>query len=86
MHNEAQLIQLSIMEATGADVREVARAIGTDRNRLKILMQVRFWGSCFKKDILNLVYLAEYYGLNEVANFASSKLIIGINIEFRNYI
>jgi len=61
----------AICEATGADVREVARAIGTD-NRIgsKFLDSgPGFGGSCFKKDILNLVYLSEHFGLPEVANF-----------------
>ena len=58
-------------EATGADIREVSRAIGLD-NRIgtKFLDSgPGFGGSCFKKDILNLVYLAVYFGLNEVADF-----------------
>ena len=61
----------AICEATGADIREVSRAIGKDtRIGSKFLAPgPGFGGSCFKKDILNLVYLAEYYGLNEVANF-----------------
>jgi UDPglucose 6-dehydrogenase len=56
---------------TGADVREVSRAIGRDsRIGSKFLDSgPGFGGSCFKKDILNLVYLAEYYDLNDVANF-----------------
>ena len=61
----------AICEATGADVREVARAIGSD-NRIgsKFLDSgPGFGGSCFKKDILNLVYLSNYFGLNEVGNF-----------------
>ena len=61
----------ALCEATGADVKEVARAIGSD-NRIgsKFLNSgPGFGGSCFKKDILNLVYLAEYFGLQEVANF-----------------
>ncbi len=61
----------AICEATGADVREVSRAIGTD-NRIgsKFLASgPGFGGSCFKKDILNLVYLSNYFGLPEVANF-----------------
>ena len=61
----------ALCEATGADVREVARAIGSD-NRIgsKFLDSgPGFGGSCFKKDILNLVYLAEYFGLPEVASF-----------------
>ena len=61
----------ALCEATGADVREVSRAIGTDTRIGSKFLDAGpgFGGSCFKKDILNLVYLAEYYGLNEVANF-----------------
>ena len=61
----------ALCESTGADVREVARAIGTDtRIGSKFLDSgPGFGGSCFKKDILNLVYLSNYFGLKEVANF-----------------
>ncbi|MAO02032.1 MAG: UDP-glucose 6-dehydrogenase [Flavobacteriales bacterium] len=61
----------ALCESTGADVREVARAIGTDtRIGSKFLDSgPGFGGSCFKKDILNLVYLSNYFGLPEVANF-----------------
>ena len=61
----------AICEATGADIREVSRAIGTDsRIGSKFLDSgPGFGGSCFKKDILNLVYLSNYFGLPEVANF-----------------
>ena len=61
----------AICEASGADVREVARAIGTDsRIGSKFLDSgPGFGGSCFKKDILNLVYLSNYFGLPEVAKF-----------------
>ena len=61
----------AICEATGADVREVSRAIGSDsRIGSKFLDSgPGFGGSCFKKDILNLVYLCQYFGLPEVANF-----------------
>ena len=61
----------AICEATGADIREVSRAIGADsRIGSKFLDSgPGFGGSCFKKDILNLVYLAEYFGLPEVASF-----------------
>ena len=64
----------ALCEATGADVREVARAIGTDsRIGAKFLdAGPGFGGSCFKKDILNLVYLASHFGLDEVANFWES--------------
>ena len=61
----------AICEATGADIREVSRAIGSDtRIGSKFLDSgPGFGGSCFKKDILNLVYLSEYFGLPEVASF-----------------
>ena len=59
---------------TGADIREVSRAIGKDsRIGSKFLDSgPGFGGSCFKKDILNLVYLSEYFGLKEVADFWES--------------
>jgi UDPglucose 6-dehydrogenase len=68
----------AICEVTGADVREVSRAIGTDsRIGSKFLDSgPGFGGSCFKKDILNLVYLAEYFGLTEVADFWESVVKI----------
>ncbi|MGE4489994.1 MAG: UDP-glucose 6-dehydrogenase [Kiritimatiellales bacterium] len=61
----------ALCEATEADVGEVAYAIGTDsRIGPKFLKaSVGFGGSCFKKDILNLVYLCESYGLHEVAEY-----------------
>mgnify|MGYP001157026642 CR=1 FL=1 len=61
----------AICESTGAEVREVSRAIGSDeRIGAKFLSSgPGFGGSCFKKDILNLVYLSEYFGLPEVASF-----------------
>ncbi|NNE01256.1 MAG: UDP-glucose 6-dehydrogenase [Pirellulaceae bacterium] len=61
----------ALCEATGADVDEVASAIGTDsRIGPKFLKaSVGFGGSCFQKDILNLVYLCEYFGLPEVAEY-----------------
>lgn len=61
----------ALCEATGADVDEVARAIGTDsRIGPKFLKaSVGFGGSCFQKDVLNLVYLCEHYGLTEVAEY-----------------
>lgn len=61
----------ALCEATGADVDEVANAIGTDsRIGPKFLKaSVGFGGSCFQKDILNLVYLCEHFGLPEVAEY-----------------
>merc|ERR1712232_460174 len=60
-----------LCERTGADVGEVARAIGTDsRIGPKFLnASIGFGGSCFQKDILNLVYLCEHFGLPEVAHY-----------------
>ena len=64
----------ALCEATGADIKEVSRAIGKDsRIGDKFLNSgPGFGGSCFKKDILNLVYLANFFGLPEVANFWES--------------
>jgi UDPglucose 6-dehydrogenase len=61
----------ALCEATGADVDEVANAIGKDsRIGPKFLKaSVGFGGSCFQKDILNLVYLCEHFGLPEVSNY-----------------
>jgi UDPglucose 6-dehydrogenase len=61
----------ALCEKTGADVGEVSKAIGSDsRIGSKFLRaSVGFGGSCFRKDILNLVYLCEYYGLAEVAAY-----------------
>ena len=61
----------AICEKTEADVSEVGHAIGMDsRIGAKFLQaSVGFGGSCFKKDILNLVYLCENYGLSEVAHY-----------------
>lgn len=61
----------AICEATGADVGEVAKAIGADsRIGAKFLKAgPGFGGSCFQKDILNLVYLCGHYGLHEVAAY-----------------
>ena len=60
-----------LCEATGANINEVALAIGTDsRIGNKFLKpSVGFGGSCFQKDILNLVYLCEHFGLPEVATY-----------------
>ena len=69
----------ALCEATGADIREVSRAIGSDsRIGSKFLDSgPGFGGSCFKKDILNLVYLSEYFGLPEVATFWNE--VVNIN-------
>ena len=69
----------ALCEVTGADVDEVANAIGKDsRIGPKFLKaSVGFGGSCFQKDILNLVYLCEHFGLPEVARYWES--VVGIN-------
>ncbi|KAI3961394.1 hypothetical protein MKW92_000027 [Papaver armeniacum] len=61
----------ALCEATGANVSEVAYAVGKDtRIGPKFLSaSVGFGGSCFQKDILNLVYICECNGLTEVANY-----------------
>ena len=70
----------ALCESTGANIHEVAKAIGTDtRIGNKFLKPgPGFGGSCFKKDILNLVYLCKFYGLNEVADYWEQ--IVKINI------
>lgn len=67
-----------VCEKTGADVNEVARAIGMDsRIGPKFLKaSVGFGGSCFQKDILNLVYIAKSYGLDEVADYWEQVVIM----------
>lgn len=61
----------ALCEKTGADVDEIARAIGKDsRIGAKFLKSsVGFGGSCFQKDILNLVYLCRHFNLPEVADY-----------------
>ncbi|TXK72552.1 UDP-glucose 6-dehydrogenase [Mesonia sp. HuA40] len=67
-----------LCEKTEADVNEVARAIGMDsRIGAKFLKaSVGFGGSCFQKDILNLVYIAKTYGLNEVADYWEQVILM----------
>ncbi len=66
----------ALCEATEADVGEVSNAIGMDsRIGSKFLRaSVGFGGSCFQKDILNLVYLCEHFGLPEVAAYWNSVI------------
>jgi UDPglucose 6-dehydrogenase len=65
-------------EATGADVREVAKAIGADSRIGAKFLQAGpgFGGSCFQKDILNLVYLCRHYGLEEVAAYWDQVVLL----------
>ncbi|XP_075256354.1 UDP-glucose 6-dehydrogenase-like isoform X2 [Convolutriloba macropyga] len=69
----------AICEATGADVSQVSHAVGSDsRIGSKFLMpSLGFGGSCFQKDILNLVYLCESLNLQEVADYFHQ--IVAIN-------
>ena len=68
----------ALCEATEADVDEVANAIGKDsRIGSKFLKaSVGFGGSCFQKDILNLVYLCRHFNLPEVANYWEQVIIL----------
>jgi len=87
----------ALCEATGADVEQVAKAIGTDsRIGSRFLhSSVGYGGSCFQKDLLNLVYLCEHFNLPEVAkywrgvveinSFQKNRFALGvINALFKN--
>ena len=67
-----------LCEKTEADVNEVAKAIGMDsRIGSKFLKaSVGFGGSCFQKDILNLVYISKAFGLNKVADYWEQVIIM----------
>jgi UDPglucose 6-dehydrogenase len=67
-----------LCEKTGADINEVAKAIGMDsRIGSKFLKaSVGFGGSCFQKDILNLVYISKSFGLNKVADYWEQVIIM----------
>ena len=67
-----------LCEKTGADVNEVAKAVGMDsRIGSKFLKSsVGFGGSCFQKDILNLVYISKSLGLNEVADYWEQVILM----------
>ncbi|QES89316.1 nucleotide sugar dehydrogenase [Rhizosphaericola mali] len=67
-----------ICEHTGADINEISKAIGTDsRLGSKFLKaSVGFGGSCFQKDILNLVYIAKSLGLDSVADYWEQVIIL----------
>lgn len=68
----------ALCEKTDADISEVAKAVGMDSRVGSKFLQagIGFGGSCFKKDILNLVYLCSYYGLQEVADYWESVVKI----------
>ncbi len=67
-----------LCEKTGADIEEVSKAIGMDSRIGKSFLKtsVGFGGSCFQKDILNLVYIARSIGLEKVADYWEQVLII----------
>ena len=67
-----------VCEATGADIEEVSRAIGMDSRIGNCFLKtsVGFGGSCFQKDILNLVYIARSQGLQKVADYWEQILVI----------
>ena len=66
----------ALCEATGADVTEVAGVLGMDRRIGPKFLQAGpgFGGSCFKKDVLNLVYLCRTYGLDDCAAYWESVI------------
>ena len=76
----------ALCESTGANINEVAIAVGTDTRIGEKFLQAGpgFGGSCFKKDILNLVYLSRYYGLDEVADYWEQ--VVKINLWQQNRI
>lgn len=67
-----------LCEVTGADIKEVSKAIGMDSRIGPKFLQasVGFGGSCFQKDILNLVYIAKSFGLNEVADYWEQVILM----------
>ena len=70
----------ALCEITGANIQEVSNAIGSDKRIGNKFLNAGpgFGGSCFKKDILNLVYLCRFYGLNSVADYWEQ--VVRVNI------
>ena len=68
----------ALCEPTGADVNEVATAIGADSRIGNLFLNAGpgFGGSCFQKDLLNIVYLCRYYGLEEPANYWEQVILL----------
>merc|ERR1711966_333286 len=68
----------ALCEATGANVSEITRAVGMDDRIGERFLNssIGFGGSCFQKDILNLVYLCETYGLHECAAYWNQVIIM----------
>ena len=78
-HRISSINSLSeLCEETGADIEEVSKAIGMDSRIGSSFLKtsVGFGGSCFQKDILNLVYISRSLGLEKVANYWEQILII----------
>lgn len=69
----------ALCEKTDADISEIAYAVGSDSRigRKFLNASVGFGGSCFKKDILNLVYISRSYGLSEVAHYW--EMVVSMN-------
>ncbi|MDO4527327.1 MAG: nucleotide sugar dehydrogenase [bacterium] len=67
-----------LCEVTGADIDEVAYVLGMDHRIGKYFLKAGpgFGGSCFKKDVLNLVYLCRSYGLNDAANYWEGVIVM----------
>ena len=70
----------SLCEKTGADIAEVSKAIGMDKRIGSEFLNAGpgFGGSCFKKDILNLIYIANFYKLPQVADYWEKVLEINL--------
>ena len=68
----------ALCEATGAEINEVANAIGADKRIGEKFLDAGpgFGGSCFQKDILNLVYLCKYYGLDNLSRYWEEVLFV----------
>ena len=68
----------ALCEATGAEIKEVSNAIGADKRIGEKFLDAGpgFGGSCFQKDILNLVYLCQYYGLEKISSYWEQVLIV----------
>ncbi len=68
----------ALCEATGAEIKEVSNAIGSDKRIGEKFLEAGpgFGGSCFQKDILNLVYLCQYYGHEKVSKYWEQVLIV----------
>jgi len=68
----------SLCEPTGADISEVSKAIGADSRIGEKFLNAGpgFGGSCFQKDVLNMIYLCRYYGLAEVADYWEQVILL----------